>query len=223
MSTGRPGSNDPLREDFMNKAVIRHPDLTRDQVESTLISMRNREIQCNLPYVAPTDTDVDKELASKQAPVNSHNNLIQTDTDEELSEEVMLNDDGNIVPDTHFMSSVKFLSNPSSSKSAFDFRSSFSTPDGDDNSNIKMQEDDAATNPGPYKNPTSHKEKPQHSNSVTGSSAGDYINLFALLKIHTNVSNTMKKVSCIETSVTELNTKIDQKVSRLDSKLDVII
>lgn len=122
--------------------------------------MRNREIQSNLLYVPPTDTDVDNELASKQSLVNPHNNLIQTDTNEELSVEVMLIDDGNTISDTQFMSSAKFLSRPSSSKSAFDFRSSSSTPDGDDNSNIKMKEDDAATHPGPSTNPTSHKEKP---------------------------------------------------------------
>lgn len=33
----------------------------------------------------------------------------------------------------------------------------------------------------------------------------------------------MKKVSSIETSVIELNTKLDQKVSIQDSKLDAII
>lgn len=67
--------------------------------------MRNRDIQSNLPYVAPTDDDADRELASEENPINPHNNLFQTDPNEELSEEVILNNEGIMVLDAHFMSS----------------------------------------------------------------------------------------------------------------------
>lgn len=136
----------------------------------------------------------------------------------------MLNDEGKTVPDTNFMSSVHFQSKPSSSKSAFDFGSSSSTtPDGGSNSNIKVHEDYATTQPGPSTNPSFHKTKSHHSNSDTRSSAGDYIDPFAIIKMKTNVLDTMKKVSLTESSVTELNTKLNQKVFRLDSKHDAII
>lgn len=52
---------------------------------------------------------------------------------------------------------------------------------------------------------------------------GDYIEPFALLEIQTIMSDMMKKVSLIERSVTELTTKMDQKVSGLDTKLDAIL
>ena len=86
-----------------------------------------------------------------------------------------------------------------------------------------MNEDDVATKPGPSTNISSHQAPTHDSDSDSKSSAGDYIDPFALIEIQTNVSDTMKKVSCIETSFTELNTKLDQKVFGLDSKLDVIL
>lgn len=152
-------------------AVSRRLDLKRAQVEAMLISMRNKDIQRNLPYVPPTDADVDNELASEQPLVNPQNNFIQTNLDEELSKEIMLIDEGKTVPDPNFMSSVRFQSKPSSSKTAFDFGSSSSTtPNDESNSNIKLHEDDATTQPSPSINPSSHQAKPQHSNSDSESS-----------------------------------------------------
>ena len=128
----------------MNRDVSRHPDLTRAQEEATLISMRNRAIQSNLPYIPPIDADVDKELDSEQPPVNPNNNFIQINLDEEISEEIMLTDEGKMVPDPNFMSSVRLQSKPSSSNTAFDFgKSSSTTPNDDSKSNIKLNEDDA--------------------------------------------------------------------------------
>ena len=41
---GRPCTNDPNGLDFVSIAHTRHPKLTKFQVESTLMSMRNRAI-----------------------------------------------------------------------------------------------------------------------------------------------------------------------------------
>ena len=60
--------------------------------------MRNRAIQSNQPFVAPTDDDDDWEPAFEKSPVNAHNNLIQTNSNEEISEEVMLNEEGTTIP-----------------------------------------------------------------------------------------------------------------------------
>ena len=148
----------PNREDYVNSAISRHPDLTRAQVEATLTSMYKRAYQSNIPYVPPTDDDVDQELALEQPPITTHTNVFQTDPDEELSEEDMLSDEVKSVPDTHFMSSVRLQSKPSTSKSAFDFRSSSSTTtDGELNS--KMHEDDVETKPGTSTN-TSSRQAP---------------------------------------------------------------
>ena len=115
---------------------------------ATLTSMYNRAHQTNLQYVPATDDDADRELASKQPPITTHTDIFQTDPDEELSKEIMFTDEGKSVPDPHFMASIHFQSKPSTSKSAFDFRSSsLSTPHGGFNSNL--HEDDFATKPGP--------------------------------------------------------------------------
>lgn len=96
----------------------------------------------------------------------------------------MLTNEGKTVLDPKFMSSDWFQSKPSSSKTAFDFGTSSSTTPNDDlNSNIKKHEDDATTQPGPSTNPSSHQEKPQHINLDYESSAGYYIDPFALFEI----------------------------------------
>ena len=59
----------------------------------------------------------------------------------------MLTDEGKSVPDPNLMSSIHLQSKPSTSKSAFDFGSSYSTtPDG--GSSSKVHEDDATTKHG---------------------------------------------------------------------------
>ena len=133
----------------------------------------------------------------------------------------MLDDEAKSIPTTTFMTSKHFQSKSSASKSAYDFGSSSSTtPDATLNS--KMSKDDDATKPSPSTN-ISSKAPPNNSYFDSESSAGEYIDPFSLLEIQTNVSDTMQKVASIETSVTNLNTKMDQKVSGLDSKLDVIL
>lgn len=134
----------------------------------------------------------------------------------------MLEDEEKIILEYNFMTLAYFVSKPSTSKSSYDFGSSYSTTL-DNGSKTKHQEDDVATNPGPSTHPSSDQCHLQHSDSDSESSAGDYVDPFALLKILTNVSDTMQKLAYVETSVTELNSKLDQKVSGLDSKLDAIL
>lgn len=152
------------------------------------------------------------------APITTCQIVFHTDPEEEISEEIMQDEDAKTLPDAHLMTSVHYQSKASASKSAYDFGSSSSTtPDGFSNS--KLQEDDAATKPGPSTNPSFNQSPPQHSDFDSESSAGDYVDPFALLEIRIHVSDTMLKVSSVESSVTEINTKLDQKVSGLDAIL----
>ncbi|XP_023739640.1 uncharacterized protein LOC111887699 [Lactuca sativa] len=175
-----------------------------------------------MTYAPPTDKDADVELNSEQPPVTIHQSAFQVDLEEEISEEVLLDEEVGVIPEYTFMASAHFSSKPSRSKSSYDFGSSSSTtPDGDSNS--KHQEDDATTKPGSSTHPHSPKSPSQHSDSDSESSAGDYVDPFALLEIRTNISDTMQKVASVETSVMELNSMMDQKVFGLDSKLDAIL
>lgn len=67
------------------------------------------------------------------------------------------------------------------------------------------------------------KNTSQTSTSETGSSAGNYVDIFTLLEVRENVSGTMKKFNAIVTFVAGLNAKIDDMVSGLDSKIDSIL
>ena len=100
--------------------------------------MWKRAIQSNLPYVLPIDNDADAELTSEQPTVTTYQGDFQIDPEEEISEEVMLEDEAKIIPEYNFISSTHFVSKPSTSKSAYDFGSSSSTtPDGGSKSKIK--------------------------------------------------------------------------------------
>ena len=83
---GRPGVNDPAWDDFVDRAMSRHYELTSSQVKDTLISMRNRSLQSNHPFVATTDDETDQELTTVGAPSSPNNKLQETDLDEEHSE-----------------------------------------------------------------------------------------------------------------------------------------
>ncbi|XP_023753322.1 uncharacterized protein LOC111901670 [Lactuca sativa] len=203
------------------RAASRHPDLNRTQVECTLISMRNRAIQSNLPYT-PTNAEANDALTSTQPPITAHQSAFHIDPEEEIFEEVMLEDDATKILDAHLMTSIHYQSKASVSKAAFDFGTS-STSTLDDGSNCHHQEDNDAIKPGPFPTSDTHQPPPQQSDSDSESSIGDHVDPFALLEIRTNVSDTMAKVSSVETSVTELNLKLDQKVSGIDSKLDTIL
>ena len=119
---------------------------------------------------------------------------------------------------SHFFSSM-----PSSTKSAFNFGLSSSNPDVETESPPKHHDDAATNKPDsskPQVNLKPKKAKPQDSTSDTGYSTGNYIDLFALLDILENVSDTINNVDTIEKTIAEINTMIDEKVSGLDSKLD---
>lgn len=188
--------------------------------------MRNRAIQSNQPYTAPSDDVIDLDFTSRETTKTPHHTSIHSTSDDKLPEEVLLNYDGENVVDTHVLPFVRFHSKPPSSKSSFDFRSSSSTHGNVSESTQKIH-DDAATNKLGSSvllvNPEPHKNNLQNSNSDTRSSAWNYIDTFALVEIHSNVSDTMKKVNSLEESVVGLNSKIDDKVSGLDSKLDAIL
>ena len=91
--------------------------------------MRNKAIQINMPFVTPNNDETDLEFASGETPKSAHHDTFHSDPDEELSEVVMFSEDGTNVVDTPMLPFVQFQSKPSSSKSAYDFGSSSSSPD----------------------------------------------------------------------------------------------
>lgn len=78
------------------------------------------------------------------------------------------------------------------------------------------------SNPTPHSSPKQQhtqeaaKHTPHDSTSDTGSSAGNYIDPFALLEIHSNVSDTITKVNTLEALVAGNNTKTDDEVFGID-------
>lgn len=180
--------------------------------------MRRRASQSNQPFISATDEESAQELTTGETPPSPNNNFRQTDPDEEHSDEVMFDEEGENVVVTPILPSYKFLSKAMSSKSAFDFGSSSSAPESE--STPKLH-DDAATKPSPSNHPVNPEHN--HSNDSTGSSAGKHINPFTLLDIQANVFDTMKKVDTIKAYVSGINSKLDEKVSGLDSNLDVIL
>ena len=66
-SKGRLGSTDEDWIDFVNRDHNRHPELTRSQVEFTLISMRKYAIHSNLPLVAPTDKVIKSRICNMRS------------------------------------------------------------------------------------------------------------------------------------------------------------
>ena len=130
----------------------------------------------------------------------------------------MFDEEGATIATTSILPAHKFQYKASSSKSTLDFGSSSSTPDTE--SSLKLH-DDAATKPDPSVQP----DNPDHNDSSdsTRSLAGKHIDPLALLEIQENVFRTMKKVETIEASVSRVNSNIEEKVSKLDSKLDTII
>ena len=188
--------------------------------------MRNKAIQSNMPFVIPNNDETYLEFASRATPKSPHYDTFHSDLYEELSEDVVFNEDGTIVANTLVLPFVRFQSKPSSSNSTFDFGSSTSTPDAERESTPKLHDDVSTNKPGPSEPPVNlkpAKNKLQDSTSYTGSSAGNYIDSFALLEIQSNVFDTMKKVDTIETTMAGLNSKIDEKAFRLESKLDAIL
>lgn len=197
---------------------MRHPDLTHAQVESTLTTMRKRASQSNQRFVALTDEEAAQELTTGETPPSPNNNFGQTDPDEEHSDEVMFDEEGENVVVTPILPSYKFLSKAMSSKSAFDFGSSSLALESE--STPKLH-DDVVTKPGPSNYPVNPDHN--HSNDSTSSLAGKHIDPFSLLDIQANVFDTMKKVDTIEAYVSGINSMLDEKFSGLDSKLDVIL
>ena len=99
----RTGSNEGYGIDFINRTHTIHPQLTHSQVESTLISMRNRFIWSNHPFFSPTDDVTDQEFAtgevhqttiiSDDPPRSPHHDACQPHSEEEHSIEFMFDDD----------------------------------------------------------------------------------------------------------------------------------
>ena len=119
-------ANDPLWEDYVDRVHSRHQELTRSQVEATLISMRNKAIQSNLPLVAPSNEVTNLNFTSGETP-KTHHDSMHSDPNEELSEEILFDDDDASIADTRALPSVRFQYNPSSLKPRFDFRLSSSS------------------------------------------------------------------------------------------------
>lgn len=99
---GRPGTVENQCNEFVDRAHTQHPYLTRAQIESTLISMRRRAIQSNMPFTAPTNEEKDQELVSSEpaqtaeeahdttiisddSPKYTHGDALQTPSEEEHS------------------------------------------------------------------------------------------------------------------------------------------
>ncbi|CAI9268547.1 unnamed protein product [Lactuca saligna] len=104
--------------DFVNKAHTRHLDLTREQVEYTFISMRQRALRSRLPFTFPSDDETDhtfnpfkeaQKITSTGDVPNSTNvsddpppkfkneEAPKPPTNYDLSDEVMFEDDNTIV------------------------------------------------------------------------------------------------------------------------------
>lgn len=92
--------------------------------------MRNRVIQSDSPFVAPTDDIADLEFASREtqhntisdnSPKTQHHEVFLTDPNEEHSDEVMFDDEGVSITAPQLFSSFHFPSKPSSSSPIFDF------------------------------------------------------------------------------------------------------
>lgn len=101
--------------------------------------MRNKGIQSNLPFVAPSDEVADQEFASGEKqdnvvsddpPKSQHHDAFHTDLDKEHSDEFMFNDDSASICAPPLFSSLHLPTNPSSSKPVYDYglSSSFSEP-----------------------------------------------------------------------------------------------
>lgn len=76
--------------------------------------MRNKTIQSNMPFIVPNDEVANMEFASGETPPNTLHNVMHYDPNEELSDEVMFDDEGASI-------ATPFPSNPSSSRPNFDF------------------------------------------------------------------------------------------------------
>lgn len=67
------------------------------------------------------------------------------------------------------------------------------------------------------------KYKIASSSLDTGSSTGNYVDPFALMELQDNVSVAVSKVESLHKSVAQLDSKLDAKVSGLNTKLDAIL
>lgn len=102
-------------EDFVNMAQSHHPKLTKSQVEATLISMRNRAIQSNMPFVEPVVDVTDLEFASGEIKGKYKPDSLHSDPSKEHYEEVMFDDQGASIAAFPPLTSFLGASNPSSS------------------------------------------------------------------------------------------------------------
>ena len=69
--------------------------------------MQNKAIQSNLPFVAPSDEVNDLNFTSSETP-KTHNDSMHSDPNEELSRELIFDDDGASVANTLSLPSVRF-------------------------------------------------------------------------------------------------------------------
>lgn len=193
-------------------AYSRHPELKCSQVEATLILMRKRAIQSNLPFVAPTDEIDDLQFTSGETkdkvisdvpPKSPLRDTFHQDPDEELSNKVMFGDEGASIATPPLFSSFLFPSKPSSSRPDLDFgisSSSFEPVDEEIKINDQAQMNLGAkteSTPKPDNTTTSNKlgpseplvnqgadqTKSHNSTSDTRSSAGNYVDPFSLLEL----------------------------------------
>lgn len=99
--------------------------------------MRNRAIQSNIPFVAPSDEFVDQEFALGETlndkiilnnPSNSpHHDALHSDPNLDHSSDFMFDDDNASIVAPPVRSSIHFSQNPSLSRPSYDFRISLSS------------------------------------------------------------------------------------------------
>lgn len=143
-------------------------------------------------------------------------------SDEEHSNDVMFYEDNTSVGAIPILTSIKSLQNPLSSKPIYDsLEEEAVNVDANTQGNQGIE-----TKSNPAENTKIFKpwddKKSESSTSDIGSSDENISNPFALLELWDNVAASVSKVDSLDKTIAQLDSKIDQKVTNLESKLELI-
>ena len=213
--------------------------------------MRNQAIQSNIPFVAPSDEVIYQEFASGEThqdtvisdepPDSTHHEALHPDPNEEHSTEFMFDDDSASVATPPVFSSFHALQKPSSSRPIYDFvllstsldlvdeefhidNQVQNTLGGAIKSNPPKQTIEKNHTPlEPLINKSGKKSKSQSSTSDNEASAKNLVDPFFVLELRDKISAIISKVEFLDKLFAMLDSKIDAKVSSLETKPDAIL
>ncbi|CAI9286875.1 unnamed protein product [Lactuca saligna] len=169
-------------------------------------------------------------------------------SNEEHSNDVMLDKNSTYVGALLILTALKSLQKPSSSKPSYDFDiSSFSSKQEEEikfdanskviqgnesETNPRNQSNETETNPAENSSPSklhdvndcdNNDNKSESSTSDTNSSDENIVDLLVMLEIRDNMARAISKFDSLHKIVPQLKSKLDSKVSSLDSKHELIL